>query len=103
MARTAGSEAGAAGAGLAARAAVGGPVHEGIAPDRRAAPQAGEAFPPVYREGPLEVAALPVDVDVHVVERGPADGEGLAEHVADRGEQAAHLRAVQGLGGPGPM
>ena len=44
------SEAGAAGAGLAARAGVGGPVHERVAPDRRAAPQASKALPAVYSQ-----------------------------------------------------
>src|SRR5208282_1272412 len=64
--------------GLAARAGVGGAAHERVTPDRGAAPRAGQVGPAVDRQRPVEVAALPVDVDVQIVERGPAHGQRLA-------------------------
>ena len=59
------------GAGLAARAGVGGAVHERLPADRRAAARAGLALPPVDGQRPVEVAALAVDVDVERVEAVP--------------------------------
>src|SRR4051794_14564674 len=47
-------------------------VHEADPPDRRTAARAGPPFAAVDLQGPVEVAALAVDVDVEGVERGAA-------------------------------
>src|SRR4051794_30417928 len=54
--------------GLAARAGVGGAVHERVTADRRPAALARLVAPPVDVQQPVEVAAFAVDVDVEVVE-----------------------------------
>src|SRR5215217_6834766 len=54
---------------LADRAEEGRAVHEADPPDRRPAPGAGLALAPVHLQGPVEVPALAVDVDIEGVER----------------------------------
>src|SRR5205085_7235042 len=88
---------------LAARAAERGPVHEMLAADRRAAAPARFAGPAVRVERPVEVTALPVDVDVQRVEAGPAGSDGFAEHVAHVGEQPPYRRPGQLICCPGTV
>src|SRR2546421_12451712 len=72
---------------LAARARVGRPVHERLAPDRAAAPGAGQALLAVDGERTVEVAGLAVDVDVERVERGAAGPQRVVHHLGRRGQQ----------------
>ena len=85
-----------AGARLAARARVRRPVHERLAPDRRAAPAARLALPPVDGQRPVEVAALAVHVDVQRVEARAALAQRLPHHVGHVAQQRARPRAGTG-------
>src|SRR5680860_287015 len=49
-----------------------GAVHEGDATDRRTAAGTGQGLAAIGLQGPVEVAALPIDVDVERVEGGPS-------------------------------
>src|SRR5688500_606020 len=64
----------------ATRAEVGRPVHEGDPPDRRAAAPARLALLAVGIQRAVEVARLPVDVDVEGVEGRATLGQRLPHH-----------------------
>src|SRR5438270_13939548 len=83
---------------LAAWATVGRAVHERVPPDWRAAPAAGLPGPAVGFQGPLEVPALPVHVNVEAVEGRAADLERLSQDAGHGLEETAHLGGAQGVG-----
>src|SRR5436309_53890 len=70
-----GSDGPAAGSRLAARAGERRPVHECLPADGRPAASAQLTLTPVHRERAVEVAALPVHVDVQGVEAGTTVGQ----------------------------
>src|ERR1700712_3208153 len=81
--------------GLADGAEERGSVHEGDPADRRTASQAGLTLAPVGLQRALEVAALPVDVDVERVEGGPALSARLEHHLTTTGQPPLRVRPAQ--------
>src|SRR3954451_6101242 len=80
---------------LTYRAEVGRTVHEPLALDGGAAPRARPPLLAVDLQGPVEVAALPVDVDVQRVERGAALLQRRRHHVPHPGEHLPDLGGGQ--------
>src|SRR6266545_5904689 len=91
------------GPGLAAGAGVRGPVHEGLATDRGTAAAARFPLPSVDVERPVEVPALPVDVDVERVEAGTPVADRLGQHLPDVPEEPQRRRPGQPAGRPGAV
>src|SRR4051812_3283744 len=76
------------------------PVHEADPPDRRTAAGAGLVLAAVDLQGPVEVAALAVDVDVEGVEGGAALSEGGGHHGPGRREHPLDVGDPQPDAGP---
>src|SRR4051794_41827025 len=70
-------------------------VHEPLTTDRRPAAGAGPALLPVDLQGPVEVAALPVDVDVERVEGGAPLVQRRRHHLPRTGQHAPDLAPRQ--------
>src|SRR5262249_26552024 len=73
---------------LALRATVGRTVHERVPADRRAAPAAGLSGAAIGLQGPPEVPALPVHVDVEAVKGRAAGLERLHQDAGHGREEA---------------
>lgn len=78
-------------------------IHKGFPDDLRPTPWTGLTAPPVYREGPLEIPRLPVDIYVEIVKRGAASLERLTHHGSGGFEQQPSLTLLQGRTEPARM
>src|SRR5699024_11899737 len=98
-----GSQGSAARGRLTTRAAERGTVHEGLANDRCPTTAARLVPATVGVEAALEVAALPVDVDVQPVEGGASDFQCLEHDVLHMPHQLQHLGPGQSTRGTRPV